>query len=171
VIYRSARIILLTDVAITMFSIVTSLVGARALGPAGRGNLLLITLWPIVISMLAELGMPNAYRYWMAREPERVSRLFSNAVIFTMVVGATGIVLGDLIVPHLVGTRPPEVMLLVRIYLINIPAVVFLNMMRGLLEGTRRFGWAGAARFICRRWSPTCTPICAFRAMSCSGRP
>lgn len=147
-IYRSARIILLTDVAITMFSIVTSLVGARALGPAGRGNLLLITLWPIVISMLAELGMPNAYRYWMAREPERVSRLFSNAVIFTMVVGATGIVLGDLIVPHLVGTRPPEVMLLVRIYMINIPAVVFLNMMRGLLEGTRRFGWAGAARFI-----------------------
>src|SRR5205823_2781202 len=27
-----------------------------------------------------------------------------------------------------------------------IPAALFLNLMRGLLEGTRRFGWAGVAR-------------------------
>ena len=131
-----------------MLTIVTSLLGARALGPAGRGDLLVITLWPIVIAMLAELGLPNAYRYWMAKEPARVSRLFSNGVIFTAVVGAIGIILGNLLVPHLVGQRTPEVMLLVRIYMINVPAVVFLNMMRGLLEGTRRFGWAGAARLI-----------------------
>src|SRR2546422_5227399 len=39
-------------------------------------------------------------------------------------------------------------MLLMRIYMINIPAVIFLDLMRGLLEGTRRFGWAGAARLI-----------------------
>src|SRR5713226_2068886 len=132
---RSAKLILFTDVAITLFTVVTSLVGARALGPAGRGDLLLITLWPIVIAMLAELGLPNAYRYWMAREPERVSRLFSNAVIYTVIVGATSVVLGDLIVPHLVARRSAEVMLLVRIYMINIPAVVFLNLSRGLLEG------------------------------------
>src|SRR5207302_8418617 len=34
------------------------------------------------------------------------------------------------------------------IYMINIPAVIFLDLMRGLLEGTRRFGWAGVARLI-----------------------
>lgn len=131
-----------------MFSIVTSLVGARALGPAGRGDLLLITLWPIVIALLAEFGLPNAYRYWMAKEPERVSRLFSNGLIYALVVGALSILLGELIVPHVIAERSSEVMLLVRIYMFNIPAVVFLNLMRGLLEGTRRFGWAGAARFI-----------------------
>jgi len=38
------------------------------------------------------------------------------------------------------------VMLLLRIYQINIPAALFLDLMRGLLEGTRRFGWAGLAR-------------------------
>jgi O-antigen/teichoic acid export membrane protein len=147
-IFRSAKFILLTDVAITLFSVVTSLVGARALGPAGRGDLLLITLWPIVIAMLTELGLPNSYRYWMAKEPDRVASLFSNAVIFTVIVGGTSVVVGDLLVPHLVGERTPEVMLLVRVYMINIPGVIFLSLMRGLLEGTRRFGWAGAARFI-----------------------
>jgi len=148
VIIRSAKLILLADVAITSASIVTSLIGARALGPTGRGDLLLITLWPIVIALVAELGLPNAYRYWMAKEPQRASRLFSNAVIYALVFGGISIALGELLVPHLVAQRSPDVMLLIRVYMINIPAVVFLNLMRGLLEGTRRFGWAGAARFI-----------------------
>jgi O-antigen/teichoic acid export membrane protein len=148
VLVRSAKLILVTDIAITLFTVVTSLVGARALGPAGRGDLLVVVMWPLVIALLAELGLPNSYRYWMAKEPERGSRLFSNAVIYTLLAGAISVVLGDWVVPHLVGHRSAEVMLLVRIYMINIPAVIFLNLMRGLLEGTRRFGWSGAARLI-----------------------
>jgi len=42
-------------------------------------------------------------------------------------------------------------MMLLRIYQVNIPAALFLDLMRGLLEGTRRFGWAGAARMISLR--------------------
>ena len=134
--------------AITLFSVVTSLVGARALGPAGRGDLLLITLWPIVIAMLIEVGLPNAYRYWMAKDPSRVSALFTNAIIYTLVLGAISFVVGDMLIPRLIGQRTDEVMLLVRVYMINIPGVVLLSLMRGLLEGTRRFGWSGAARFV-----------------------
>ena len=66
-------------VASVVSTMVSSLVGARALGPAGRGDLLVVVLWPPVIAMLAGLGLPTAYRYWMAKEPERVSPLFSNA--------------------------------------------------------------------------------------------
>lgn len=145
---RSAKLILATDIAITLFSIVTSLIGARSLGPAGRGDLLVVTLWPIVIALLAAVGLPNAFRYWMAKDPSRCSRLFSNAVIYTIVAGAISMILSDLTVPHLVGNRSPEVMALVRVYMINIPAVIFLSLMRGLLEGTKRFGWSGAARLI-----------------------
>jgi hypothetical protein len=29
--------------------------------------------------MLAALGLPNAYRYWMAKEPSAVLSLFSNS--------------------------------------------------------------------------------------------
>jgi O-antigen/teichoic acid export membrane protein len=84
----------------------------------------------------------------MAREPEKVSQLFTNAVIYTAVVGIVSVALADLIVPHLVGDRSPQVRTLLRIYQINIPAALFLDLMRGLLEGTRRFGWAGIARLI-----------------------
>jgi len=148
VIARSAKLIFLTDITIMAATMISSLVGARALGPAGRGDLLVIVLWPPVIAMIAGLGLPTAYRYWMAKEPQRVSRLFSNAVVYTIIVGLIAVTLADVIVPHLVGTRAPQVMTLVRIYQINIPAALFLDLMRGLLEGTRRFGWAGAARLI-----------------------
>jgi len=148
VIARSAKLIFITDSTILLSTMISSLVGARALGPAGRGDLLVVVLWPPVIAMLAGLGLPTAYRYWMAKEPERVSRLFSNAVIYTLVIGVISIAVADLIVPHLVGNRSPQVITLLRIYQINIPAALFLNLMRGLLEGTRRFGWAGAARLL-----------------------
>lgn len=145
---RNARLILIADVTILLSNVISSLVGARALGPAGRGDLLVIVLWPPVVAMLAGLGLPTAYRYWMAREPERVSYLFSNAVLYTIVVGVVSVAAADLIVPHVVGQRSPQVMMLLRIYQVNIPAALFLDLMRGLLEGTRRFGWAGAARMI-----------------------
>ena len=145
---RNARLILIADVSILLSNVISSLVGARALGPAGRGDLLVIVLWPPVVAMLAGLGLPTAYRYWMAREPQRVSYLFSNAVVYTITVGVVSVAAADLIVPHLVGQRSPQVMMLLRIYQVNIPAALFLNLMRGLLEGTRRFGWAGAARMI-----------------------
>ena len=145
---RNARLILIADITILLANVVSSLIGARALGPAGRGDLLVIVLWPPVVAILAGLGLPSAYRYWMAREPERVSFLFSNAVLYTLAVGVVSVVLADLIVPHLVGQRSPQVMTLLRVYQVNIPAALFLDLMRGLLEGTRRFGWAGAARMI-----------------------
>jgi len=148
VIARSTRLILTADITILLSNIVSSFIGARALGPAGRGDLLIVVLWPPVVAMLAAFGLPTAYRYWMAREPQRVSMLFSNAVIYTVVIGIVSVVLADLIVPHMVGERSPEVMTLLRIYQINIPAALFLDLMRGLLEGTKRFGWAGAARMI-----------------------
>jgi O-antigen/teichoic acid export membrane protein len=148
VIARSTRLILTADVTILLSNIVSSLIGARALGPAGRGDLLIVVLWPPVVAMMASFGLPAAYRYWMAREPHRVSKLFSNAVLYTIVIGIVSVVLADQIVPSLVGQRSPEVMTLLRIYQINIPAALFLELMRSLLEGTKRFGWAGAARMI-----------------------
>jgi len=147
-ILRSTRLILFADALSLLSSVVSSLVGARALGPAGRGDLLIVVLWPPFIAMLAGLGLPTAYRYWIAKEPQRASALFSNAVIYTAIIGTVCIGLADLLIPYLVGERSPEVMMLLRIYQINIPAALFLDLMRGLLEGTRRFGWAGAARAI-----------------------
>ena len=145
---RSTRLILLADATILLTNIVSSLIGARALGPAGRGDLLVVVLWPPVIAMLAGMGLMTAHRYWMAKEPERVSRLFSNAVIYSLLAGLAGLVVSELVVTHVVGERSPEVILLLRVYLLIVPNVLFTDLMRSLLEGTRRFGWGGLIRLV-----------------------
>ena len=104
-IVRSTRLILLADILSLLSSVFSSLIGARALGPAGRGDLLIVVLWPPVFAVFAGLGLPTAYRYWIAKEPERASALFSHAIIYTAVVGVLTIGIADLIVSHLVGHR------------------------------------------------------------------
>jgi O-antigen/teichoic acid export membrane protein len=128
--------------------VVTSLLSAWALGPTGRGDLMVVLMWPAIFSMVAQIGLPQAYRFWIAKRPECASALFSNAVIFTILAGLITLGLAELIIPHLIGERSPEVLRLTRIYLLVIPVHLLTDLTRGMLEGARRFTWVGALRLI-----------------------
>jgi O-antigen/teichoic acid export membrane protein len=145
---RNIKLVFSTNALILLCGVLTSLLSAWALGPAGRGDLLVVMLWPPVCAMLVTFGLTQAHRYWVAKDPECVSMLFSNAILFSIVIGVLALAAAELIIPHLVGDRSPEVMRLVRIYLLNIPAALVQFLMIGLLEGGRRFGWAGASRLV-----------------------
>ena len=145
---RNIKMVFSTNALILVCGVLTSLLSAWALGPAGRGDLLIVMLWPPVCALLATFGLMQAHRYWAAKDPSCVSMLFSNALLFSLVVGLGALALAEIIIPHLVGHRSPEVMHLVRIYLMNIPAALVQFLMIGLLEGSRRFGWAGSSRLI-----------------------
>jgi O-antigen/teichoic acid export membrane protein len=145
---KNIKMVFSTNALILVCGVLTSLLSAWALGPSGRGDLLIVMLWPPVCALLATLGLVQAHRYWAAKDPLCVSMLFSNAILFSLVIGLVALALAELIIPHLVGQRSPEVMRLVRIYLLNTPAALVQFLMIGLLEGSRRFGWAGASRLM-----------------------
>lgn len=145
---KNIKMVFSTNALALLCGVLTSLLSAWALGPAGRGDLLIVMLWPPVCALLATFGLTQAHRYWAAKDPDCVSMLFSNALLFSLVAGLGALALAELIIPHLVGQRSPEVMRLVRIYLLNIPAALVQFLMIGLLEGSRRFGWAGASRLV-----------------------
>jgi len=147
-IVRNIKLVFVANATILFCGLVTSLLSAWALGPAGRGDLLVVTLWPPVCALLVTFGLDQAHRYWVAKDPLCISILFSNAILFAAIAGPVTLLLSELIIPHLVGERSPETMRLVRIYLVNIPAALVQFLMIGLLEGARRFGWAGAARLM-----------------------
>src|SRR5947199_2630979 len=97
-IVRNVKLVFIANAIILFCGVVTSLLSAWALGPAGRGDLLVIMLWPPVCALLVTCGLHQAHRYWAAREPESVSALFSNAIIFALVVGPITLALSELIV-------------------------------------------------------------------------
>jgi O-antigen/teichoic acid export membrane protein len=105
-------------------------------------------MWPAIFSMTAQIGLPQAYRFWTAKRPECVNGLYSNAILFTLVVGLVTLVFAELLIPHLIGHRSPEVLRLARIYMLTIPVLMLTDLTRSLLEGARRFTWVGVLRLI-----------------------
>ena len=116
-IVRNVKLVFVANALILFCGVVTSLLSAWALGPAGRGDLLVVTLWPPVCALLVTFGLDQAHRYWVAKDPDCASTLFSNAILFALTVGPITVALSELVIPHVVGGRSPEVMRLVRIYL------------------------------------------------------
>jgi O-antigen/teichoic acid export membrane protein len=145
---RNVKLVFSTNALMLCSGVITSLLSSWALGPTGRGDLMIVLTWPGVFAMLVELGMPQAHRFWAAKRPEYVPAMFSNALIFAGVVGVVTLGLAELVIPKLVGNRGAEVMFLVRVYALIIPMSLVTDLMRSLLEGARRFVSVGAIRLI-----------------------
>ncbi len=145
---KNLTIIFFANFFTLLSGVVTSLLTAWALGPEGRGDLAVIVLYPNVVALAVGFGLPQAHRYFLAREPEEISPLFSNAVIFAVVTGILALAAAEWIVPSLIGTRSEAVVWLVKIYLINIPLALLYDLMAGMLEGSRQFKWAALARIV-----------------------
>src|SRR5258708_17143920 len=105
---RNIKLVFSTNALMLSSGVVTSLLSAWALGPDGRGDLMVVLMWPAIFSMVAQIGLPQAYRFWIAKRPECASALFSNGVIFTLVMGLLMLGLSELAVPHLVGRCQSE---------------------------------------------------------------
>ena len=145
---RNIKLVFSTNALMLCCGVVTSLLSAWALGPAGRGDLIVVLMWPGIFVMLAEIGLPTSYRYWTAKQPECASAMFSNAVLLTLVVGFVSFGLAWITIPHLIGRRSPEVIRLSQVYVLMIPLSLLIDLTRGMLEGARRFHWVAALRLV-----------------------
>lgn len=145
---RNIKLVFSTNALMLSSGVITSLLSAWALGPEGRGDLMIILTWPGILVMVAEFGLPMAYRFWTAKEPDRISALFSNAVLLTFLLGLGMLFVAWFAIPLLIGSRSPEVMMLAQVYAVVIPTTLFTDLIRGILEGARRFHWVAALRLI-----------------------
>jgi enterobacterial common antigen flippase len=89
--------------------IATGVVTARTLGPAGRGELAAITLWPIELGYLATLGISSGFVFWARTEPSKTGQLLSATLIINVVQGSVIAALGALLVPKLLWQYDPAV--------------------------------------------------------------
>jgi hypothetical protein len=147
VIKRNIALVFSTNALILATSVVTSLLGAWALGPEGRGEVALVTLWPHLFMYFASLGLPHAMRYWAARRTDWTGALISQSILYAMVAGTVALIGAEVFVPFWVGPRHATLIWMIRLFLFNVPLILLFELLRGVLEGARQFGWLGAARF------------------------
>ena len=91
-----------TRVALTALSLVTSIITARYLGQAGRGDYFFFITLSATIVQFANRGLPASNTYLLAQDRRRLTGLLGNSLV-TSIVLAGGIGAGVAILAHVAG--------------------------------------------------------------------
>jgi len=131
----------------------TGILVARTLEAQGRGVQAAISIWPLVISGLFTLGIPSALRFRIPREPKRAAELLSSALLFAVVLGIVGIVVGSIFVPYWLSKYDSADIVFAKWMLIFIPGSLGMFMIGAYFEATGQFRKSNAVMYA----PPACT--------------
>jgi O-antigen/teichoic acid export membrane protein len=90
---------LATKVLVLGLNAATSIVVARALKPAGRGEMSAIIMWPGFFAALLTLGLPSSLTFNLRRQPGRASETIGAATTLTLLIGVITGILGFFALP------------------------------------------------------------------------
>ena len=110
-----------TNLLLGFLGMATSVLTARLLGTAGRGELAAIQLWPVMISSLAMLGMPEALVYFCARKQARAGSYLATGMVLGLLASVPFAVGAWFAMPLLLKAQAPHVIEASRWYLLMIP--------------------------------------------------
>lgn len=95
--------------AIYGMNALTGIVTARALNPAGRGELAAMTIWPVVLAGVTTVGLPSALIYHIRRNPSRASEMIGCGFLLSVGTGVIGTALGWYLVPLWLHGQPATI--------------------------------------------------------------
>src|SRR5262245_25191303 len=120
---------------LTALGIVTGILVARLLGPGGRGELAAITLWPNTLLTMGGLGIPSTIAYFVARQPQQVAKIYTNALALAVIQCLVLIVVGFVLIPIALRREFAHVIPLALVFLLSIPLSLNAGIHMGILQG------------------------------------
>lgn len=123
----------------------TGIITARALHPAGRGELAALGVWPNFLGSLMTLGLPSAFVYWSRTLPERRTNLLRVSLPITFVLGALATLSGYVGIPFWLTQYPPHIVHFAQLYMLNAFVVLLIANARAACEAESDFFASAAA--------------------------
>ncbi len=133
-----------TNALILLFGIASGVLVARLLGPEGRGELAVITLWPLNLGLLGTLGFTQALTYFSAKHPGRTDTIWTSALVMAMLQSATLAAVGYFALPLILQAHPETTLSLAQFFLVYLPIGFASAYCQNLLQGAlqlRYFNW------------------------------
>lgn len=120
---------------VQVINVVTGVMIARGLGPAGRGQLAAALLWPTALIAIGSLGVIEAVPYFTSRWPEKATEIASTGMLLAALESAAVMAGGYFLMPLVLGHYGSEVVYDGRLYLLSAPLTLLTLVGAEVLRG------------------------------------
>jgi O-antigen/teichoic acid export membrane protein len=143
---RDGAISLVASGVMQLLNVVSGIVIARSLGPAGRGELAAVLLWPALLAYLSGLGCADAITYLASRLPDRARDIGATGLVLAVLQGAAVVGAGYVVLPALLGHYGGQAVQAGRLYLAWAPLMLLTTAGAAVLRGRMSLLAANATR-------------------------
>jgi O-antigen/teichoic acid export membrane protein len=121
-------------------NIATGIITARMLKPEGRGELAAMILWPVFLASAMTLGLPSSLVYNLKHEPERRARLVAAALALSVLLSASAVLIGVIMMPYWLAQYGTETVWMAQLMMWHTPVCALVLVGRGAFEAKGDFG-------------------------------
>ena len=136
------------DASILVVNLLSGVAIARALGPAGRGEIAAILLLSQLCVWFFSGGATEAVAFRLARSPADGPKLLGTWFTIGVPLGLLAIVAGELALPVLFSAQTSEAIMLGRIYLAIVLVMLLQVVQYGMLLGSHDFFFYNVVRLL-----------------------
>lgn len=137
-----------TNAAILGLGLISSVQLSRWLGPAGRGQVAAVLLWPMLLTYIVSTGLISGVMYYGAQPEVRIERLVANAMGFAVAQGVLGMAVGYSLMPWVLHSQSLGVVHAARLFLAVIPMSLLTQYGCSILQARLHFAAYNALRVV-----------------------
>jgi O-antigen/teichoic acid export membrane protein len=137
-----------TSIAIQALNVVTGVLLARTLGPAGRGELAAVMLWPGVLAAIGGLGMGEAITYHAARGTTAMGTLLGSSLAVCATQSAALVAIGAVLLPIAMSQYSGATLHAALLFLAYVPVYLGGIYLVTAINGNGRYGSFNALRLL-----------------------
>jgi O-antigen/teichoic acid export membrane protein len=134
--------------AILVLQAGTGILTARMLGPAGRGALAAMILWPLFVASVTTLGVPSSLIYYLRHRAEDRDRLIANGFAIAALLGVVSAAVAAWLLPWWLRQYPPGVIHAAQWFLITVPLCSITLVGRAVFEAAHDFAASNAIQVL-----------------------
>jgi O-antigen/teichoic acid export membrane protein len=113
----------------------TGVFSARLLGPRGRGELTALTLWPLTLVILSDLGINSALVFHVGKQRFSLPELWTAGTVLGLLQTALTALAGLIVLPLALRAYPTEVRHLALVFLCFAPVLIFGSPPASIFQG------------------------------------
>ena len=130
---------LVSKFAIQAINAGTGIITARALMPAGRGQLAAMILWTSILASFTSFGVPTSLIYFFRRNEENRDRIVATGLVMSIITGILATLIGVLFIPHWMQQYPPGAIRAAQWFMIVTPVTGVTLAGKSILEAAGSF--------------------------------